>query len=85
MVGIGASAGGLEALTELLQHFPADTGMSLVLVQHLDPRHKSNLAEILARSTRLAVTEIADGLRLERDHLNVIPTRTWPCCTACCT
>jgi chemotaxis response regulator CheB len=51
VVGVGASAGGLEAFTELLKHLPSDTGMAFVLIQHLDPQHKSSLAEILARST----------------------------------
>ena len=50
IVGIGASAGGLDAMTQLLQALPADTGMAFVLVQHLDPTHESLLATILARS-----------------------------------
>jgi two-component system CheB/CheR fusion protein len=52
IVGIGASAGGLEAFTELLKHLPSDTGMGFVLIQHLDPDHKSLLSEILSRATR---------------------------------
>jgi two-component system, chemotaxis family, CheB/CheR fusion protein len=48
IVGIGASAGGLEAFTELLKHLPQDTGMGFVLVQHLDPQHESALSQILA-------------------------------------
>ena len=51
IVGIGASAGGLEAFTQLLQALPADTGMAFVLVQHLAPTHASVLAEILSRAT----------------------------------
>lgn len=50
IVGIGASAGGLEAFTQLLKHLPADTGMSFVLVQHLDPQHESALAQLLGRA-----------------------------------
>jgi two-component system CheB/CheR fusion protein len=49
IVGIGASAGGLEAFRELLEHLPVDTGMAFVLVSHLDPTHKSILTELLAR------------------------------------
>jgi two-component system CheB/CheR fusion protein len=73
IVGIGASAGGLEALTELLEKLPADLGAALVFVQHLDPRHKSNLVEILGRVTRMRVTEISDGARLEPNCLYVMP------------
>ena len=53
VVGIGASAGGLEAFQQLLAHLPANTGMAFVLVQHLDPKHESFLTEILARSTAM--------------------------------
>ena len=52
VVGVGASAGGLEAFNQLLAHLPADTGMAFVLVQHLDPKHESRLTELLARATR---------------------------------
>src|SRR5438045_3847751 len=50
VVGIGASAGGLEAFRQLLTGLPADTGMAFLLVQHLDPHHESRLAELLARA-----------------------------------
>lgn len=73
VVGIGASAGGLEAFTDLLQHLPIDTGMAFVFVQHLDPRHKSNLPEILARSSEMPIAEVTDGLCLEGDHIYVVP------------
>jgi two-component system, chemotaxis family, CheB/CheR fusion protein len=52
IVGIGASAGGLEAFTELLRHLPLDTGMAFVLVQHLDPQHESALTQLLMRLLR---------------------------------
>ncbi|HEX2524214.1 MAG TPA: chemotaxis protein CheB, partial [Terriglobia bacterium] len=55
IVGIGASAGGLEALTSLLQALPVDTGLAFVIIQHLDPKHESMLPDILARSTRMPV------------------------------
>src|SRR3954469_11976814 len=65
IVGIGASAGGLEAFTELLQGLPADTGMAFLLVQHLDPKHKSLLSEILGRATAMPVREAGEGEKVE--------------------
>jgi two-component system, chemotaxis family, CheB/CheR fusion protein len=73
IVGIGASAGGLEALTRLLQSLPADTGMAFVIVQHLDPAHDSALAQILSKSTSLPTVEVTDGLTTAPDHVYVIP------------
>jgi two-component system CheB/CheR fusion protein len=73
VVGIGASAGGLEAFTRLLRSLPADTGMSFVLVQHLDPAHPSMLQQLLARDTRMPVTEVTDGTSVEPNHVYVIP------------
>jgi two-component system, chemotaxis family, protein-glutamate methylesterase/glutaminase len=58
IVGVGASAGGLEAFTLLLEHVPSDTGMAFVLVQHLDPTHASQLTEILSRKTAMPVQEV---------------------------
>ena len=62
IVGIAASAGGLEAFTELLSHLPVDTGMAFVLIQHLAPDHQSLLTEILARVTKMLVCEAQDGM-----------------------
>jgi len=76
IVGIGASAGGLEAFTELLKHLPLDTGMGFVLVQHLDPQHESALTQILTRVTSLPVREVTDNLRVEVNHVYVIPPNT---------
>ena len=73
VVGIGASAGGLDAFLELLSAIPAETGLAFVLVQHLDPRHDSMLADILARSTRIPAQEVVDGMRIERNNIYVIP------------
>jgi two-component system, chemotaxis family, CheB/CheR fusion protein len=75
-VGVGASAGGLEALTELLRELPPLTGAAYVLVQHLAPTHESILAELLGRVTAFPVVQATDGLRLERDHAYVIPPDT---------
>jgi two-component system CheB/CheR fusion protein len=76
IVGIGASAGGLEAFTELLKHLPTDTGMGFVLVQHLDPQHESALTQLLARATSMPVREVTDNLRVEANHVYVIPPNT---------
>ena len=76
IVGIGASAGGLEAFTELLKHLPLNTGMGFVLVQHLDPHHESALTQLLTRTTSLPVREITDNLRVESNHVYVIPPNT---------
>lgn len=73
IVGIGASAGGLEAFTQLLQHLPTDTGMGFVLVQHLSPDHKSLLREILSRATQMPVHEVVDNTTVEPNQLYVIP------------
>ena len=76
IVGIGASAGGLEAFIELLKHLPADTGMAFVLVQHLAPQHESMLTEVLSRATRLPVAEVTEGLEVLPNHVYVIPPNT---------
>src|SRR5271166_2345535 len=76
IVGVGASAGGLEAFSELLRHLPEKTGMAFVLVQHLDPKHDSSLQEILARTTKIPVTEVTQGVVVQPDHAYVIPANT---------
>src|SRR3989454_11773367 len=76
IVGIGASAGGLEAFTHLLEHLPADTGMGFVLVQHLDPDHESALVQILARVTSMPVREVGNDLRIAPKHGFIIPPNT---------
>ena len=72
VVGIGASAGGLEAVGEFLAAMRPDNGMAFVLVQHLPPDHQSLLAEILARRTQMPVRQIEDGMAVEPDHVYVI-------------
>ncbi len=76
VVGIGASAGGLEAFTKLLEKLPPDTGMGFVLVQHLDPKRDSMLREILSRSTSMRVIEVRGGLRIEPNTVYVITSNT---------
>jgi two-component system, chemotaxis family, CheB/CheR fusion protein len=73
IVGVGASAGGLEAFAELIRHIPPDSGLAFVLVQHYDPTHKSVAPEILARATRLDVSEARDGTSVQPNNVYVIP------------
>jgi two-component system CheB/CheR fusion protein len=73
IVGIGASAGGLEAFKELLAALPEKNGMAYVLIPHLDPTHQSVLTEILSRSTRIPIAEVTDGTHVAPDHIYVIP------------
>jgi two-component system CheB/CheR fusion protein len=73
VVGIGASAGGYEALQQLVEQLPTDTGMAFVVVQHLDPKHESKLSELLSRSSRLPLQEATRGLVVRSNHIYVIP------------
>jgi two-component system CheB/CheR fusion protein len=73
VVGIGASAGGLEAIETLLAHLPEETGLAYVFVQHLDPHHPSLLPELLARATLLPVREVEEGMRVEPDCVYTCP------------
>lgn len=73
IVGIGASAGGLEALRLLLEHLDPDTSMAYIIVQHLSPDYKSLLAELLAPHTGMPVLEAAHMLALRPNHVYVIP------------
>jgi len=76
IAGFGASAGGLEAFSELLHRLPLDTGMGIVLIQHLDPKHASVLTELLARSTRMPVVQVTDGMQVQPNRVHVIPPNT---------
>ena len=76
IVGIGASAGGLEAFSQLLGALPTDTGMALVLVQHLAPTHESLAPGILSRATHLPVREVQDGMHILPNHVYLIPPNT---------
>ena len=73
VVGIGASAGGLEAFKTFFANMPADSGMAFVLIQHLDPQHRSLLAELIRSSTTMEVDEARDQMPLAADHVYVIP------------
>ena len=74
VVGIGASAGGLDAFRKLIQTIPENSGMAYILVQHLHPGHESALPEILQRVTPLPVVEISDNVEVKPDHIYVIPS-----------
>jgi chemotaxis methyl-accepting protein methylase len=73
IVGIGASAGGLEALELFMQNVPANSGLAFVIVQHLDPTHKGILAELLQRGTAMKVIQVKDRTRVQPDCVYVIP------------
>lgn len=74
VVGIGASAGGLDAFKSLIQSIPEKSGMAYVLVQHLDPKHESQLPEILQRATKIPVQEITDEIKLVPDNIYIMPS-----------
>lgn len=73
VVGIGVSAGGLEACRGLVDALPAHIGMAFILVQHLDPTHESMMVDLLAGHTSMTVCQATEGMTLARDHLYVIP------------
>src|SRR5438552_3115720 len=73
VVGLGASAGGLDAARRLLAALPLSTGMAFILIQHLDPTHVSMMVDLLAGHTPMKVQQAADGMPLEREHVYLIP------------
>src|SRR3984893_14495986 len=73
IVGVGASAGGLEAFTQLLKALGSETEMAYVLVQHLDPSHESSLTELLAKASEMPVRQVTDAMPVEPNHVYVIP------------
>lgn len=75
VVGIGASAGGLEALQDFFKSMPLDSGLSFVVIQHLSPDFKSMMDELLARHTRLRIKIIDDGIAVEANTIYLIPPR----------
>ncbi len=77
VVGLGASAGGLDACRKLVDALPAATGMAYILVQHLDPDHESLMVELIADHTSMTVLQAVDGMRLEHEHLYIIPPGTY--------
>jgi two-component system CheB/CheR fusion protein len=77
VVGIGASAGGLDACRKLVGALPVGNGMAFILVQHLDPTHESMMVDLLAGHTSMTVRQATDGMPIEREHLYVIPPGTY--------
>jgi len=77
VVGLGASAGGLEALSRLFDALPPDPGMAFILIQHLDPAHSSMMVGLLAGHTAMHVMEAADGMPVEPDRVYIIPPGTY--------
>jgi two-component system CheB/CheR fusion protein len=77
VVGIGASAGGLDACRKFLDALPAKSGAAYILIQHLDPTHESMMVDLLAEHTSMTVLQAADGMPIERDHFYVIPPGTY--------
>src|SRR3954466_3338669 len=75
IVGIGASAGGLEAIHDLFDYMPQNTGFSFVVIQHLSPNYKSLLAELLSRHTEMTVQEAEDGMTVVPNCIYVIPSK----------
>jgi two-component system CheB/CheR fusion protein len=73
VVGVGASAGGLEAFKSFLSAMPVDSGMAFVLIQHLAPDHVSMLAELLGRSTQMKVSQAENGMKIEANQVYIIP------------
>jgi two-component system CheB/CheR fusion protein len=73
IVGVGASAGGLEALSGFLKALPARTGMAVVVIQHLAPEHESALTQLLSKATAMPVLEVSNGLAMQPNHVYVIP------------
>jgi two-component system CheB/CheR fusion protein len=74
VIGIGASAGGLDAFKRLLKAIPENSGMAYVLVQHLDPKHESMLPELLQKVTPIPVMEITDDIKVMPDNIYIIPS-----------
>jgi two-component system, chemotaxis family, CheB/CheR fusion protein len=77
IVGIGASAGGLNACSKLMDALPVSNGMAFILVQHLDPSHESMMVDLLAGHTSMTVRQATDGMLIEREHLYIIPPGTY--------
>lgn len=73
VVGVGASAGGLDAFKKLFEGMPKKTGIAFVLIQHLDPTHESMMVDLLSRYTRLNVIQVEDRMQVEANHVYMIP------------
>ena len=81
LIGIGSSAGGLEAIRELVSTLPANINVSYVVVQHMSPHHKSLMTELVARQTALKVEDVVDGLVPQANVIYITPPRPTSCTT----
>jgi two-component system CheB/CheR fusion protein len=77
VVGVGASAGGLEAFKELVRAIPEDSGMAYIFIQHLSPKYESILTELLQKGTKLPVLEIINNMKVRPDHIYIIPSNKY--------
>ena len=75
IVGVGASAGGLEALELFFDALPSDTGAAFVVIQHLSPEFKSHMEELLGRHTKMPIHRVVNGMKVEPDHIYLIPPK----------
>jgi two-component system, chemotaxis family, CheB/CheR fusion protein len=75
VVGIGASAGGLESLEKLFRNLPANTGMAFVVLQHLSPDFKSMMYELLGRDTTMAIQRVEDGMPVAANTVYLLPPK----------
>src|SRR5690349_9648996 len=75
IVGVGASAGGMEAIHDVFDYMPPETGFAFVVIQHLSPDHKSLMAELLSKHTNMKVYEAQDGMEIKPDCTYVIPSK----------
>lgn len=73
VIGIGASAGGLQALLRFFENMPADSGMAFVVIMHLSPKHESNVDSVLQRVTGMLVSQVTKPMHIEKNHVYVIP------------
>jgi len=73
IVGIGASAGGLEAIQDFFAKMPSNTGLAFVVIQHLSPAHKSMMDELLAKYTKMKILVVKDGVKVQPNHIYLIP------------
>jgi len=75
IVGIGASAGGLDAIEKLFNHMPDNPGMAFVIIQHLSPDYKSLMDEILAKHTQLEILQASDGMAVLANRIYLLPPK----------
>src|SRR6185436_13245021 len=73
VIGLGASAGGLQALKDFFTHMPANSGMAFVVIMHLSTKHESHAATLLQATTEMPVMQVTEAIQVEPNHVYVIP------------